>query len=100
MAKQSRIQKNLKIQKLILKFEKKRWFLKKEIQQAPSLKMKLFLHRKLQKFPRNSSAVRLRNRCMLTGRSRGYYRDFGLSRHLLREFAHQGLLPGVRKSSW
>ncbi|MFM6759760.1 MAG: 30S ribosomal protein S14, partial [Microcystis panniformis] len=43
---------------------------------------------------------RHRNRCLTTGRPRGYYRDFGLSRNVLREWAHQGLLPGVVKSSW
>jgi small subunit ribosomal protein S14 len=47
-----------------------------------------------------SQPTRQRNRCWLTGRSRGYYRDFGLSRHVFREMAHQGLLPGVTKSSW
>jgi ribosomal protein S14 len=54
------------------------------------------LHRKLQELPRNSSRVRLHNRCLVTGRPKGYSRDFGLSRHVLREMAHQGLLPGVQ----
>jgi small subunit ribosomal protein S14 len=54
----------------------------------------------LQKLPRNSSSTRLHNRCMQTGRPRGFYRDFGLSRHNLREMAHKGLLPGVTKASW
>ena len=48
----------------------------------------------------NSSKIRIRNRCWKTGRPRGYYSDFGLSRHVLREMAHQCLLPGVKKSSW
>jgi len=50
--------------------------------------------------PRNSSAVRLRNRCGLTGRPKGYMRTFGLSRVKFREMANQGLIPGVRKASW
>jgi small subunit ribosomal protein S14 len=55
---------------------------------------------KLAEMPRNSSSVRVRNRCALTGRPRGYYRKFGLSRIALRELASAGLLPGVVKASW
>lgn len=54
----------------------------------------------LQKLPRNSMPVRLRNRCSLTGRPRGYIRLFGLSRNAFRELALQGKIPGVTKSSW
>ena len=54
----------------------------------------------LQKLPRNSSPVRLKNRCMFTGRTRGYYRKFGVSRLVFREMALRGELPGVKKSSW
>ena len=54
----------------------------------------------LQKLPRNSSPSRLKNRCEVTGRSRGYMRKFGLSRITFREMASRGLLPGIRKSSW
>ncbi len=54
----------------------------------------------LQKLPRNSSPVRLRNRCTVTGRPRGYYRKFGVSRLVLREMALRGELPGVKKASW
>lgn len=54
----------------------------------------------LQKLPRNSSPTRLKNRCEVTGRSRGYMRKFGLSRITFREMASGGLLPGIRKSSW
>ena len=61
---------------------------------------KLSLHSKVQKLPRNSSKTRIRNRCWKTGRPRGIFRDFGLSRHVFREMAHQCLLPGVTKSSW
>ena len=54
----------------------------------------------LQKLPRDASPVRMRNRCALPGRSRGYLRDFGLSRIAFREMALAGLIPGIRKSSW
>jgi len=54
----------------------------------------------LQKLPRNASPVRIKNRCALTGRSKGYLRTFGLSRIQFREMANEGLIPGVRKSSW
>lgn len=55
---------------------------------------------KLQKLPRDASPVRMRNRCALTGRARGYLRDFGVSRIAFRDMARAGLIPGVRKSSW
>jgi small subunit ribosomal protein S14 len=54
----------------------------------------------LQKLPRNASPVRLHNRCKLTGRPRGYMRQFGISRVTFREMANNGLIPGVRKASW
>jgi small subunit ribosomal protein S14 len=100
MAKKSMIQRELKRQRLVMKYAKKREILKQQIKETSSLTEKLMLHRKLQQLPRNSASVRLHNRCMITGRPKGYYRDFGLSRHVLREMAHQGLLPGVQKSSW
>ena len=61
---------------------------------------KMELHSKIQKLPRNSAKTRIRNRCWKTGRPRGVFRDFGISRHVFREMAHQCLLPGVTKSSW
>ena len=61
---------------------------------------KILDSKKFEKLPRNSSPSRNRNRCWVTGRSRGFYRDFGLSRHVLREMAHEGLIPGLTKSSW
>jgi small subunit ribosomal protein S14 len=101
MAKKSMIQRELKRQKLVMKYAVKREALKKQINsETTSLKNRLILHRKLQELPRNSSSVRLHNRCLVTGRPKGFYRDFGLSRHVLREMAHQGLLPGVQKASW
>ena len=100
MAKKSMIQRELKRQRLVMKYAEKRADLKKQIKEANFLKEKLALHRKLQQLPKNSSPVRLHNRCLITGRPKGYFRDFGLSRHVLREMAHEGLLPGVTKSSW
>jgi len=54
----------------------------------------------LQKLPRNASPVRLKNRCTMTGRSRGYYRKFGISRLVFREMALKGEIPGIKKASW
>lgn len=55
---------------------------------------------KLAAMPRTSSATRIRNRCMITGRARGVYRKFNISRIMLREMASEGLIPGMRKASW
>ncbi len=55
---------------------------------------------KLQKLSRNGNPIRVRNRCLITGRSRGYYRKFGISRIKLRDMANEGLIPGVTKASW
>ena len=100
MAKTSHIIKDFRRRKLILKFAKKRKKLKDEFLNSSNFSEKFSLHVKLQKLPRNSSRTRFKNRCSVTGRSRGFYRSFGLSRHNLREMAQQGLLPGVIKSSW
>lgn len=100
MAKKSMIERELKRQNLVIKYSKKRETLKNIIKKTSFFKEKLLLHRKLQQFPRNSSLTRLHNRCMITGRPKGYFRDFGLSRHMLRQMAHDGLLPGVKKASW
>jgi small subunit ribosomal protein S14 len=61
---------------------------------------RLIARLKMAELPRNGNPTRVRNRCELTGRSRGYYRKFRLSRIMLRELANKGLLPGVTKSSW
>ncbi|HEY9699408.1 MAG TPA: 30S ribosomal protein S14 [Trichocoleus sp.] len=100
MAKKSMVEREKKRQKLVDKYAEKRADLLEQFSQATNQQEKLAIHRQIQQLPRNSSQTRLRNRCWLTGRPRGYYRDFGLSRHVLREMAHQGLLPGVVKSSW
>ena len=57
-------------------------------------------HEALQKLPRNASPVRMHNRCKLTGRPKGYIRQFGISRVTFREMANKGLIPGVTKTSW
>ena len=82
------------------KYAIKRLTLLKKYKNEESFNLKLEFHSKLQKLPRNSAKIRIRNRCWKTGRPRGVFRDFGLSRHVIREMAHQCLLPGVTKSSW
>jgi small subunit ribosomal protein S14 len=100
MAKKSMIEREKKRQQLVDKYADKRAELKEQFRTAKNQREKLAIHRQIQQLPRNSAPNRVRNRCWVTGRSRGYYRDFGLSRNVLREWAHEGLLPGVVKSSW
>ena len=100
MAKQSMIQREHKRERLITKYTTKREHLKASLMNAPSFQERLALYKKFEKIPRNSSPSRHRNRCWVTGRSRGFYKDFGLSRHVLREMAHECLLPGITKASW
>ena len=100
MAKKSRIQRNIYIMQLNQKYFKLRKKLCLEYSKSKNFELKLKLQSQIQKLPRNSSATRYRNRCWKTGRPRGFYRDFGISRQTLREMSHLGLLPGVTKSSW
>ena len=100
MAKKSMIEREKKRIKLHKKYDLKRTTLLKQYKNEENFNLKLEIHSKLQKLPRNSAQNRIRNRCWKTGRPRGVFRDFGLSRHEVREMAHQCLLPGVRKSSW
>ena len=101
MAKLSSIQKNLFRQKLIKKYKLKRESLKNKIKDKNlSLEDRIIYQNKLNDLPRNGSAIRHRNRCEITGRPRGNYRKFGLSRIKLRELSMSGDLPGVVKSSW
>lgn len=100
MAKKSLIQREIKRKKLVNKNRKKRIEIKKAIKNTSDFTEQIELQKQLQSLPRNSCQSRLRNRCWLTGRSRGYYRYFGLSRHVFRELAHECLLPGIKKSSW
>ncbi len=100
MVKKSLIEREKKRYKLYKKYILKRTYLLNQYKIEKDFKLKFQLHSKLQKLPRNSSKVRIQNRCWKTGRSRSYFRDFGVSRHVFREMAHQGFLPGIRKSSW
>lgn len=100
MAKKSMIERDKKRQRLIDKYATKRQELKAAFASAKTQTEKLEIHRLIQQLPRNSAPTRLRKRCWLTGRPRGVYSDFGLCRHAIREMAHDGLLPGVVKSSW
>jgi small subunit ribosomal protein S14 len=100
MAKQGMIQREHKRDRLVAKHAKKRESIKQELKAATSFQERVALYKKMENLPRNSSSTRQRNRCWVTGRSRGYYKDFGLSRHVLREMGNEGLIPGLTKSSW
>jgi small subunit ribosomal protein S14 len=100
MAKKSMIEREKKRIKLEEKYSLKRVTLLNEYKKEKNYNLKIELHSKLQKLPRNSAKIRIRNRCWKTGRPRGVFRDFGVSRHVFREMSHQCLLPGVTKSSW
>ena len=101
MAKLSSIQKNLNRKNIVKKYSNKRHNLKKKLMQKDlSMEERFKIQSKLNDLPRDSSKIRVRNRCELTGRTRGVYRKFGLSRIKLRELSMSGSLPGVVKSSW
>ena len=101
MAKKSSIQKNLNRKKIVSKFKKKRKDLKILIMKKDiSMEEWFKFQSRLNDLPRDGSNVRVRNRCILTGRTRGVYRKFGLSRIKFRELSMSGALPGVVKSSW
>ncbi len=89
MAKESMKARERKREKMVKKYAEKRKRLKEEGD-----------FEALQKLPKNSSPVRLHNRCKLTGRPKGYMRTFGISRVMFREMANKGLIPGVKKASW
>ena len=101
MAKLSSIQKNSNRLKLVEKFNKKRKNLKEQLMNKNiTIEERLKIQNKMNDLPRNSSSIRYRNRCKLTGRTRGVYRKFGLSRIKIRELSMSGDLPGMVKSSW
>ena len=101
MAKKSKIDRNERRKKLVAKYADRRAVLVKIIKDPEaSLEDKYEAQRKIAKMPRDASAIRIRNRCALTGRPRAFYRKFGISRIGLREQALQGNLPGVIKASW
>jgi small subunit ribosomal protein S14 len=101
MAKTCSIQKNLKRRKMVKSLAGKRAKLKAVIaNKKATMEDRFMAVLKLAEMPRNSSKTRVRNRCALTGRARGFHRKFNLSRLALRELASRGELPGVTKSSW
>jgi small subunit ribosomal protein S14 len=100
MAKKNMLQREVKRKKLVNKYSEKRKELLNQLKNTNSLEQIFELNEKVQKLPRNSSAIRLRNRCWKTGKPRGYSRFFGLCRNALRELAHDCFLPGVTKASW
>ncbi len=89
MAKESMKDREVKLQKMVARYAEKRRRLKEEGN-----------YEALQSLPRNASPVRLHNRCSMTGRPKGYMRQFGISRIQFREMASKGLIPGVKKASW
>jgi small subunit ribosomal protein S14 len=101
MPKTSAIQRNKKRQRLADKFAAKRAELKAILANPATTNEEFYAaQKKLAKLPRNSSRIRIRNRCSLSGRPRGFNRRFGISRITLRELALSGKIPGVTKSSW
>ncbi|MCH2169837.1 30S ribosomal protein S14 [Myxococcota bacterium] len=101
MAKLSQVLRDQKREALIQKYSERRAELRKRLNdQNVSMEEKQQIQEAFAKLPRNSCPTRLNRRCKVSGRARGYYRKFGISRIALRELAHQGMLPGMRKSSW
>tara|TARA_B100001750_G_C15455681_1_gene571455 strand:+ start:927 stop:1232 length:306 start_codon:yes stop_codon:yes gene_type:complete len=101
MAKKSKIAKNLSRQKIVERYSSKRKELKAILKShKTSLGEKKLALFELEKMPRDANPIRIRNRCNLTGRPRGYYRKFGLSRISFREMASSGKIPGITKASW
>ena len=101
MAKKSSIVKNIRRQKIVDRYSSKRRELKTIVKSPKtSFEEKKLAFMKLEKMPKDSNPIRVRNRCNLTGRPRGYYRKFGLSRIAFREMANKGIVPGVTKASW
>nr|BBD21538.1 30S ribosomal protein S14 [Rhipidosiphon lewmanomontiae] len=100
MSKKALIERQRKRELLVKKYNLRRKKLKAQLKKASLLQKKLVFQQKLQKLPKDSSYVRLHNRCLLSGRPKGFFRDFQLSRHFLREMALMGFLPGIQKASW
>jgi small subunit ribosomal protein S14 len=101
MAKQSTIQKNINRKKLIERLSKKRASLKNLLKNKDiSFEDRIKTQVKIDALPRNSSKIRFRNRCFLSGRPRGVYSKFNLSRIAIRDLAGKGQIPGLTKASW
>ncbi len=101
MAKKSSVEKTQKKLRLIAKYAKKRAEYKKLLSNPElAFEERMLIQKKLESLPANSSRVRHRNRCWLTGRPRGFHRDIGVCRNALRKMAHEGMIPGLTKASW
>ena len=100
MSKLSLIRRNNNRAKLINKFKEKRALLKKNLRESTDFSAKLKYSIELDALPRNSSQKRWISRCIVTGKSKGVIREFGLCRNKLREFIIMGLIPGFKNSSW
>ncbi len=99
MAKESIKARELKRERMVAKYAAKREALKKIVRTGEPEEVEKAVIA-LQKLPKNSCPIRLHNRCKLTGRPKGYMRQFGISRINFREMAVNGLIPGVKKASW
>ena len=99
MAKESMKAREVRRAKLVAKYSEKRAALKKIVRTGDPAEA-YEAARKLQDLPKNANPIRLHNRCKLTGRPKGYIRQFGISRIQFREMASNGLIPGVKKASW
>lgn len=101
MAKTSQVQRDQRRRKLVAQYAERREALRRVLRDPnTSIDEKLAAQEGFAKLPRNSCPTRITRRCELTGRARGVYRKYAISRIKLRELAHKGHLPGVRKSSW
>ncbi len=101
MAKTSSVEKNNRRRALVKQYDAKRKKLKAvAMDKSKPMEVRFEARLKLAELPRNSSKTRIRNRCELSGRARGFYRKLKLSRIALRDLASQGLIPGMVKSSW
>lgn len=101
MAKKSKVARQQQRVALVEKYTAKRAELRK-LSKDPNLSLEERMEARaaLGDLPRNSAKVRLKNRCQITGRPKGFIRRLGISRYMLRELAHEGVLPGCRKASW
>ena len=99
MAKESMKAREVRRAKLVAKYAEKRAALKKIVNSGDPVEA-FEAAQKLQAIPKNANPIRLHNRCKLTGRPKGYIRQFGISRIQVREMASNGLIPGVKKASW
>lgn len=94
------LEREKKRKNLVFKYSKLRKELLNKLKESTTLEETFSFSEKIQKLPRNSASVRLRNRCWKTGRPRGFYRFFGLCRNAVRELASDCFLPGITKASW